>query len=180
MPVRFSEQTLSFGNKFARGLWQLVWLICYRPSPRLFHGWRRFLLRLFGAHLGQGVHLYPSARLWAPWNLEMGDYACLGDGVDCYCVAPIRIGAHSTVSQYSFLCSASHDYRRKSMPLVTAPISIGEYVWITADVFVAPGVTIGDGAVIGARSSVFDDVPPWCVVKGNPARVVKKREVTDV
>lgn len=180
MPVRPTVQTLSLSNKFARALWQMVWLICYRPSPTPVHGWRCFLLRLFGARLGHGVHPYPSARIWAPWNLEMGDHACLGEGVDCYCVAPIRIGAHSTVSQYSFLCSASHDYGRMCMPLITAPICVGEHVWITADVFVAPGVTIGDGAVIGARSSVFDDVPPWVVVKGNPARVVKKRELTDV
>jgi putative colanic acid biosynthesis acetyltransferase WcaF len=106
----------------------------------------------------------------------MGDHACLSESVDCYCVDRIRIGAHSTVSQYSFLCSASHDYRRASFPLVTAPITIGERVWITADVFVGPGVTIGDGAVVTARSSVFEDIPPWMVASGNPAVPVKSRE----
>ena len=166
---------LSLANKLARSVWQVVWLLLYRPTPRLFHPWRCLLLRLFGAKLGRAVHPYPSARIWAPWNLEMGDHACLSEGVDCYCVAPIRIGAHTTVSQYSFLCTASHDYTRADMPLVTAPITIGERVWITADVFVGPGVTIGDGAVVTARSSVFADIPPWVVARGNPAVPVKAR-----
>ena len=166
---------LSLTNKLVRSAWQVVWLLLYRPTPRLFHPWRCLLLRLFGAKLGRAVHPYPSARIWAPWNLEMGDHACLSEGVDCYCVAPVRIGAQTTVSQYSFLCTASHDYTRADMPLVTAPITIGELVWITADVFVGPGVTIGDGAVVTARSSVFTDIPPWVVARGNPAVPVKAR-----
>jgi len=131
---------------------------------------------LFGAKLGKAVHPYPSARIWAPWNLEMGDHACLSEHVDCYCVDKIRIGAHSTVSQYSFLCTASHDYTQASMPLITAPITIGERVWITADVFVGPGVSIADGAVVTARSSVFSDLPPWQVARGNPAAAYKLRQ----
>ncbi|HEY8355829.1 MAG TPA: putative colanic acid biosynthesis acetyltransferase, partial [Ramlibacter sp.] len=137
------------------------------------------LLIAFGAKLGRGVHPYPSARIWAPWNLEMGEHACLSDYVDCYSVAKITIGAYSTVSQYSFLCSASHDYTSTAMPLVCAPIAIGERVWITADVFVGPGVTIGDGAVVTARSSVFSDVPSWTVAGGNPARPVRPRTLDE-
>lgn len=166
---------LSVGNKLARALWQIVWLLLYRPTPRLLHAWRCLLLRLFGAKLGKAVHPYPSARIWAPWNLEMGDHSCLSEQVDCYCVDRITLGAHATVSQYSFLCTASHDYSVPAFPLVTAPIRIGARAWITADVFVAPGVTIGEGAVISARSSVFQDVEPWVVAAGNPARAVKKR-----
>jgi putative colanic acid biosynthesis acetyltransferase WcaF len=127
--------------------------------------------------VGQGAHPYPSARIWAPWNLEMGDYSCLSEGVDCYCVDLIRIGPRSTVSQYSFLCTASHDYMQASMPLVTAPIEIGKRVWIAADVFVAPGLTVGDGVVVTARSSVFSDLPPWVVAKGNPAVPVRPRKI---
>lgn len=167
---------LTLGNKLARIAWHLVWLFLFRPTPRILHPWRCFLLRLFGAKLGKAVHPYPSARIWAPWNLEMGDHACLSEGVDCYCVDKIRIGAHSTVSQYSFLCTASHDYTQASMPLVTAPIVIGERVWITADVFVGPGVSIGDGAVVTARSSVLGDLPPWQVARGNPAVAYKPRK----
>lgn len=139
------------------------------------HAWRRFLLRLFGAKIGQKAHPYPSSRIWAPWNLEMGDSSCLADAVNCYCVAKVSIGANTTVSQYSYLCTASHDYTDPEMPLVVAPITIGEKAWITADVFVGPGVTIGDGAVVTARSSVFSDIEPWVVARGNPAVVFKPR-----
>lgn len=173
---RYKPRRLSCRNKLARSVWEIVWLLLYRPSPRPLHFWRRFLLRIFGAKIGSGVRPYPAARIWAPWNLEMGAFSCIGGNVDCYCVDRIRIGAHSTVSQYSFLCTASHDYTDRDMPLITAPITIGERAWITADVFVAPGVTIGDGAVVTARSSVFTDIPPWVVARGNPAVPVKRRE----
>lgn len=166
---------LSTRNKVGRVVWTVVWSLLYRPTPRLFHGWRRLLLRLFGAKIGKGVHPYPSARIWAPWNLEMGDHSCLSECVDCYSVDWIRIGAHSTVSQYTFLCTASHRYTDPDMPLVTAPITIGDRVWIMADVFVAPGISVGDGAVITARSNVFHDIEPWVVAGGSPARFLKAR-----
>ena len=111
----------------------------------------------------------------------MGDHSTLADNVDCYCVDKIKIGSFSTVSQYTYLCTASHDYtdpsilEKPQMPLVTSPITIGDRVWITADVFVAPGVTIADGAVVLARSSVFHDIPSWTVVAGNPALIKKIR-----
>jgi putative colanic acid biosynthesis acetyltransferase WcaF len=164
-------------NKIYRVLWKAVWLFLFRPTPRSFHAWRCLLLRAFGAKLGAAIHPYPSARIWAPWNLEMGNHSCLGENVDCYCVDKIRIGPHATVSQYSFLCTASHDYKDPAMPLVTGPITIGEHAWIAADVFVAPGVTIGDGAVVTARSSVFYDIDSWTVAAGNPAKSVKRREL---
>ena len=173
--MRPATRHLSTQNKIARAIWQVVWLLLFRPTPRPLHAWRCWLLRLFGAKVGRGAHPYPSARIWAPWNLEMGEYACLSEGVDCYCVDKITLGAHATVSQYSYLCTASHDYTKASMPLVTAPITIGERAWITADVFVGPGVVIGDGAVVTARSSVFTDIPPWVVARGNPASPFKAR-----
>lgn len=105
----------------------------------------------------------------------MEDGSCLADHVDCYSVDRVTLCAGATVSQYSYLCTASHDYRDVSHPLVAAPILIGKQAWVTADVFVAPGVTIGDGAVITARSSVFHDIPPWRVASGNPATVRKVR-----
>lgn len=166
---------LSRRNKLARALWNGVWLLLYRPSPTPLHGWRRWLLRLFGAKIGRGAHPYPSAKIWAPWNLTMGEHSCLSHQVDCYSVDKITLGAHSTVSQYSFLCTASHDYTEPAMPLITAPITLGERAWVTADVFVAPGVTIGDGAVVAARSSVFHDIEPWTVAGGNPAQSRKPR-----
>jgi putative colanic acid biosynthesis acetyltransferase WcaF len=107
----------------------------------------------------------------------MGDHSCLGPDVDCYCVAPIRIGAHAVVSQYTYLCSASHDYTKAGLPLIFAPITIGDGAWVTADVFVGMGVTVGTGAVVGAKAAVFKDVEPWTVVGGNPARFIKRRQM---
>lgn len=167
----------SFSNKVARVLWAVAWCCLFRPSPKILHGWRRSLLRLFGAKIGHGAHPHPSSKIWAPWNLEMGEHSSLGHNTDCYCVEKILIGAHSTVSQYSFLCTASHDCTSPTMPLTTAPISIGEGAWIAADVFIGPGVKIGDGAVIGARSSIFRNVEPWTVVTGNHPMVIRKRKI---
>lgn len=177
MRLKLQRQDISFASKLARGAWYAVWLLLYRPSPRPLHGWRRFLLRCFGAQIGKGAHPYPSSRVWAPWNLRMGDHSCLSEGVDCYCVAHVSIGNHSTVSQYSFLCTASHDYTDPHMPTICAPIDIGDRVWVTADVFVGPGVSIGEGAVVTARSTVLENIPPWTVASGNPATPVKKREL---
>ncbi len=171
----FAPTPHSVLNRFGRVLWQIARVVLFRWTPRPAAAWRRMILRGFGAKLGRGVVVDPCARIWAPWNLEMGDYSCLGPLVDCYDVARVRIGDFATVSQYSYLCTATHDYTDESMPLKAAPISIGERAWIAADVFVGPGVTIGEGAVVGARSSVFRDVEPWTVVAGNPARFLKKR-----
>lgn len=125
--------------------------------------------------MGKSVHPYPSSKIWAPWNLCMSDFSCLSHGVVCYNVAPVYIGRNVTISQYSHLCTATHDYKLLSMPLMVAPICIGDFAWITTDVFIAPGVKIGEGAVINARSSVFSDIEAWTVAKGNPAQSYKKR-----
>ncbi len=167
---------LSLRNKVMRSLWKGCWLILYRPSPIFLHGWRRVLLRSFGAQIGHKVHPYPSAKIWAPWNLVMHDGSCLAHHVDCYCVSEVFIGKNAIVSQYSYLCSASHDYRDRAMPLIAAPITIEEDAWVAADVFVGPGVTIGKGAVIGARSTVIKSIPARSIAAGNPARVIKQRE----
>ncbi len=163
-------------NRLGRALWGLVWALLFRPSPRSFHRWRNALLRLFGAKLHPTARVYPRVRVWAPWNLIMAEHACLGDDVDCYCVATISIGASTTVSQYGYLCAATHDYQDPEHPLRPEPITIGARCWIAADVFVGPGVTIADGTVVGARSSVFGDLPEWVVAMGTPAKPVGKRE----
>ncbi len=164
-------------NRVRRMLWSAVWWIAYRPSPRVLHGWRRVLLRMFGATIGKGAHPYPSARIWAPWNLTMGEGSCLGDYVQCYSVDRVTLEPHATVSQYSFLCTASHDYRVDGMPLITAPITIGRGAWVAADAFIGPGVMVGERAIVGARASVFRHVDPWTVVGGNPARLIRKYQL---
>lgn len=176
--MRLHPKTLTLRNKLARFLWNMVWFTLGRPTPVALHRWRCMLARLFGANIGKRIRLYPSARIWAPWNLTMGDDSCLGPDVDCYCVDSIRLGDHAIVSQYSYLCTASHDYTDPNLPLIVAPIVIGDWAWITADVFVGPGVDVGEGAVVNARSSVFDDIEPWTIARGNPARSYKARHLS--
>lgn len=173
------QNRLTLWNRLARAAWGVVWATLFRPTPRPMHAWRRMLLRLFGATIGKGSHPYPTARVWAPWNLTMGNHSCLADSVNCYNVAPITIGSHVTVSQYSYLCTATHDIADPHMRLLTATIRIENQAWVCADVFVGPGVTIGEGAVVGARSSVFKDLPAWKVCVGNPAAPVKDRVLRD-
>ena len=137
------------------------------------------MLRAFGATIEEGAHPYPRARIWAPWNLHMKAHSCLSDDVDCYSVARITLGAYATVSQYSYLCSASHDYTKINMPMIAAPIFIEDEAWVAAAAFVGPGVTVGRGAVVGARTTVTSDVPPWQVVAGSPARHLQMRPQFD-
>lgn len=166
-------------NRMARQAWQVIWLILFRPTPRPLHSWRRLLLRLFGAKIGRGCAVYPSTKVWAPWNLEMGDFAGLGPNVDCYNVAKVTMGDFCVVSQYTYLCSASHDYTKMDLPLISEPIRMGRRVWVGSDAYIGHGVNLGDGVVVGARSSVFKDVEPWSVVVGSPARLIKMRNLEE-
>lgn len=151
----------------------IVAALFFRPSPRLCHAWRAFLLRVFGAKLGARCHIYPRAVVWAPWNLECGDGVCIADGAEIYNPSPVRLGARVVVSQGAFLCGASHDYTTAEFPLISAPIVVGEGAWIAAHAIVLMGVAIGAQSVIGAGSVVTRDVPPRVVCAGNPARVLK-------
>ncbi|WP_309396723.1 putative colanic acid biosynthesis acetyltransferase [Cerasicoccus maritimus] len=167
---------LGFKNKLGRAMWGVVWGILFRPSPRTFFGWRRLLLRLFGGKIAESAVVYPSARIYAPWKLEMLERSCLGDFVDCYCVDQVTVGVDCTVSQYSYLCTASHDIESPSRDLTTAPIRLERGSWVFAGSFVGPGVTVGEGAIVGARSLVVKSVAPYDVVGGNPAKFIKKRK----
>ena len=164
------------GAKLRRFAWEMVRLLVFRPTPRwALHGWRRFLLRSFGARIGAGCRIAPSCRVWAPWNLTMGEFSALGDGVDCYSMDRITIGSKVAVSQRTFLCAGSHDVRSLTRPLVTGPIVIGDHVWVAAESMVHPNVVIGEGTVIGARSVVLKDMPAWSVCAGHPCRKLKDR-----
>ncbi|PJF34068.1 MAG: putative colanic acid biosynthesis acetyltransferase, partial [Phototrophicales bacterium] len=143
--------------------------------PRPLYGWRRFLLRVFGAHVDRCVRVYPSAWIFAPWNLEIGDYVTIGWCVRIYCLAKVSIGARSTVSQYAHLCAGSHDFRKPGMPFDNRPIRVGKNCWICADAFVGNGVNVGDNSVVGARAVIVRDVPENVIMAGNPGRIVGKR-----
>lgn len=173
-----NKSSFGFKNKFARVLWGVVYLVLFRPSPRVCHNWRRWLLVLFGAQIGENSTVYPTAKIWLPENLQMGRSSSIGPNVDCYCVDKVVIGDNCIVSQYSYLCTASHDISSADFKLITAPIHICDQAWVAADVFIAPGVTVNEGSVVGARSSVYKDVPSWTVVGGNPARFIKERKLS--
>ena len=165
----------SLANKLSRVAWAWAYVLLFRWTPRPCHAWRNLLLRLFGADLHPTARVYPKAIIWCPANLKMGAHACIADKVDVYNVGGVTIGKHALVSQYTYLCGATHDHEHVDFPLVPKPIVIGERAWIAADVFVAAGITIGEGAVVGARSDVFKDLPAWQVCLGSPARPVKPR-----
>lgn len=156
-------------------LWALAAPL-FRLSPRPLWGWRRALLRAFGARVGRDVHVYPTARITIPWNLTLGESCAVGDRAILYALGPITLGPRAAVSQYAHLCAGSHDWRDPAMPLTKPPIVIGADVWVCADVFVGPGVTVGDGAILGARAVVVRDVAPRAIAAGNPARAVGRRD----
>ena len=161
-----------------RMAWNAVRRTLFRFSPNRAVGWRRWLLRCFGARLGFGAGCRPTTVIWHPWLLEMGEHAMLGDRVVVYNLGPIRIGNHSTVSQDAELCAGSHDYRDPTLPLLRPPVTVGHGVWVCAGAFVGPGVTVGDNSIVGARAVVTSDVPAEVIVGGNPAAVLKPRPMT--
>lgn len=156
-----------------RVLWALAWPL-FRLSPRPFWGWRRMILRVFGAKVSPNVHVFPTVRITIPWNVDLGQDCAVGDRAILYALGPITIGARATVSQGAHLCAGTHDITVPSRPLVKLPILIGPDAWIAADAFVGPGVTVGAGAVAGARAVVMKDVEPDHIVAGNPAKTIRK------
>ena len=166
-------------EQIQRVLWGLVQPL-FKLSPRPFWGWRRSILRLFGAKIGREVHIHPSVRITIPWNLDLNDHCAIGDRAILYALGPIRVGARSTVSQGAHLCAGTHDLKRPDRPLLKPPITIGSDVWVAADAFVGPGVTIGNGVIVGARSVVIKNAAPNTTVAGNPARVIKNNCHRDI
>lgn len=162
-------------NRIGRLAWAVVSASLFRLSPPPLNGYRRFLLVLFGARLAPTVIIHPTVRIWAPWNLSMGHRAALGPRVNCYNVASVAIQADAVISEGAFLCAASHDIHHEERPLVTGPITVGVGAWVFAEAFIGMNVTIGRGAVVGARGVVMRDVPPLAVVAGNPSAVIGTR-----
>jgi len=165
------------GEMMRRVLWTFAKPL-FRISPRPCFGWRRFLLRCFGAKIGGSVHIYPSATVYFPWNLEVGDESAIGEQVFIYNLGRVTLGSRVTISHRAHLCAGTHDHTKPDFPLVRPPIVIGSDAWICADAFVGPGVTVGEGAIVAARAVAMKDVEPRSIVVGNPARESKKREIS--
>ncbi len=166
-------------EKLKRALWIIVRTSVFRPSFQNWYGLRRFLLKLFGAKVGRGVRIRSTALIELPWNVELGDDVVIGDHAIVYSIGKITIGRATNISQYSHLCACTHDYTTRRFPVLKPPIVVGEEVWIAADAFIGPGVTVGDRAVVGARATVVKDVPPDQVVASPDATIVKQRILED-
>lgn len=179
--VDLSQYKFSFSlkNKMGRFLWNISYWIIFRPfNHDIFKGWRNFVLRLFGADIGENTSVCASVKIWAPWNLKIGNYCSIGPKVDCYNQGEISIGNHTIISQKSYLCASTHDHKLAYFPLVCKPIHIEDQVWIAADAFIGPGVILGEGCVVGARSAVFKEMRPWSIVGGNPAKFLNERKIS--
>lgn len=169
--------SFSLGHRLYRLVWGAAWLVLAAWTPAPFHPWRRTLLRAFGARIAPGANIYSSARVWYPPNLRMESFSCLGPDVICYCMAPITIGAYALASQGAHLCAGTHDIRDPDFQLVSRPITVGPRAWIAAEAFVGPGVTVGEGAVLGARAVAMKDLEAWTIYTGNPAQPIGERRL---
>lgn len=167
--------SFSLGNRLFRAWWMLCWTLLARWTPPPLHGWRRLVLRAFGARVGRGARLHGSTRIWYPPNLTLGDGVLLGPRVDCYNQGRIEIGDHAVISQGAHLCASSHDISDPDFQLVLRPIRIGARAWVAAEAFIGPGCEVGEGAVVGARAALFGAAEPWTVYSGNPATALKAR-----
>jgi putative colanic acid biosynthesis acetyltransferase WcaF len=175
--IRNKPSPHSLAIKIKRVLWAITYVVAFRYTPNPLRRWRTFVLRCFGAKVSPLARISPSAVITFPWNLEMEDYATLGPEAICYSTAHIFIGRMATVSQYAYLCTASHDYEDKNFTLYAKPITIGAQAWVCADALVGPGVILGEGAVLGAKSAAFKDLDAWKVYVGTPALLVKERSI---
>lgn len=171
--------TYPLSHRLYRAAWGVTWLLLASWTPPPLKAWRRFLLSAFGARLSPTATVYGSATIWYPRNLEMGDHATIGPGATIYCMGPIRLGDYALVSQRAHLCGGTHDHRDPNFQLIARPITIGARAWIAAEAFVGPGVTVGEGAVLGARAAAMRDLDPWTVYSGNPAVALKARVMKD-
>jgi putative colanic acid biosynthesis acetyltransferase WcaF len=172
----YLRPAFSLGNRLRRLVWNICWAIFYRLSPRPLHAWRTLLLRLFGATLGPNCHFYPGSKVYAPWNLFCADGVAAGDGVEIYNPAPMRFGSHAIVSQGAYLCGATHDFDDAAFPLLAYEMEVGAYAWVCARACVAPGVKVGEGAVLGLASVATKNLEPWTVYGGSPAVRIKDRQ----
>ena len=171
----FTGPSFSRKNRLARLIWQTFSIFFFRYSPQPLYGWRSFILRVFGAKVGKGVHIYPKVKIWAPWNIVIADYSGIANGVILYSQGKISIGQRTVISQGAHLAAGTHDYTVPGFPLVTKPIVVRDHVWIAAEAFIHPGITVGEGCVIGARSVVTKNMPDWTVCSGHPCIPMKER-----
>jgi putative colanic acid biosynthesis acetyltransferase WcaF len=169
--------SFTLANRLLRVVWMTAWLVLARFTPPPLHGWRRLVLRAFGARVGKGARVHASVSVWLPANLELGENCLIGPGVRLYNQGHITIGARSVVSQRAHICASTHDISDPHFQLVCRPIRIGRQCWVAAEAFVGPGVTMGDRSVLSARGALFTNAEADEVYSGNPAQFLKQRSL---
>lgn len=180
--IKYSEYVnkINLKNKVGRVLWNVVYLILFRPFPsKFFKIWHNSLLRLFGAQIGKNCTVKNSVRIWAPWNLIMESNSLIDSYCHCYNPGIIHIKSEVVISFNVSLITATHNIYSSQHELIIKPIVINKFVWVAAEAFIGPGVVVGAGAVVGARSVVVKNIEPWSVVGGNPAKFIKKRTINN-
>ena len=166
--------------KLLRALWGLFQIPFWAHTPKALSPLRIALLKLFGAKIGPACEIGAGVRIWVPWNLTMGERSAIGFEAEIYNFAPVIIGRHVVVSQYTYICTSTHDYTHPYFPLVSKPIRIESQAWVASGCLISPGVTIGEGAVIGARSLVTKSMPAWTVCAGSPCKPIKERVIREI
>jgi putative colanic acid biosynthesis acetyltransferase WcaF len=176
LPANRAARKYSWPVQLRRVLW-IFGEYALRLSPRPCFGWRRGVLRLFGAKVGRAVNVYSSTRIYMPWNVEIGDWAAIGEDAFIYCLGKVYIGAGASVAYRAHICAGTHDFSDPALPLLKPTVIIEDHAWIGTDAFIGPGVTVCRGAIVGARAVVVKDVPPMQIVAGNPARQIGMRRI---
>jgi putative colanic acid biosynthesis acetyltransferase WcaF len=164
-------------SKITVQLWWITQATIFAWSPQILYQWRVFLLRLFGAKIGKHVKIRSSVQVTYPWLVSVGDYSWIGDECVLYSLGRIDIGKHVAIAHQVYLNTGGHDYQKKTFDIFSRPVVIEDECWITNDVYVAPGVTIGKGTIVSARSSVLKDLPPGKICVGTPAKPIKDRDI---
>jgi len=167
----------STNEKIGRLLWSIIQGTLFRFSFPTWYRYRIALLRLFGAKVDWSCRIRRTARFECPWNFTAGPNCAIGDYAIMYALGPITLGRRISVSQYTHLCAGTHDFTRRDLPLLRPSIILKDDAWLGTDAFVGPGVTMHEGALLGARGSAFKDLNPWTVYGGNPANPLNPRPV---
>jgi putative colanic acid biosynthesis acetyltransferase WcaF len=173
MSADFEYPRITFGNRLARTVWAVVHGILFRPTPNAFFFWRRAILRLFGARIAQSARVYPNVTIWAPWNLTIGARSAIANNVEIYNVSEVIVGEDVVISQRSFLCTATKEYKTGRRHLAASKIRIANNCWIAAGVFLGPGVFVGENSRVLACAVVTKSLPANTVWAGNPAVQIK-------
>jgi putative colanic acid biosynthesis acetyltransferase WcaF len=170
-----AESPYTLKEKIGRVLWNYLGQRLFSLTFHNWYGVRNGLLRMFGGTVGRPVRIRPSVRIEQPWNLTIGDECSIGDRAVIYCLGKVTLSDFVSISQHAHLCAGTHDWRKPDLPLMRPPIVVEEHVWIAADAYVGPGVTVRAGGLIGARACVFKDTEPWTIYGGNPAKPLRER-----